>query len=98
MADIYRLSSDKNAPVAVPLPIAVCPICGGELEAECSDFLKLMPDVNLYQADDVLADYVYCRDNRDHENGDWNGIYERVYGWLRRSFFTLVKKYSVSVN
>ena len=98
MASIYKISSDKNAPVAVPASVAVCPICGGELEAECSDFLKLMPGVNLYQADDVEPEYVYCRNNRDHGDGDWDGIYERVYGWLRRSFFTLVKKYSVSIN
>lgn len=66
------------------MKIAVCPECGGNLEALFDRFKQLMKGINLYEPD---MDILYCRneDASEHQ-GDcakWLDIYDVVGEWRK---------------
>src|SRR6266581_3640108 len=72
-------------PVPIPAHIAVCPECGGNLEAEFIAFDALVEGVNLYEPSDPM---LYCRNETSLKHdmiyaAGWSEAYHNVYEWLK---------------
>ena len=73
--------------ILIPTHVAICPECGGRLEALIDAFDPLVPGVNVYQPSEPV---LYCQNENtiEHDSGldcEWFEAYDRVAEWLRKS-------------